>query len=388
MSNSTSSRETNDERRTILAVDFDYFYAQLEQLRKAEIKAKPIVVCVYSGRTKDSGAVSTANYIARSLGVRSGMPIALAKKILQKNSDAQFIPMDREYYDSESERLMQALRSHSSRFEQVSVDEAYLDISGQTGGDFSLAKEIAIQIKDEILQGERLTCSVGIGPNKLLAKMAVDSSKPDGLTVITPERAPEFLYPLPVGKLFGVGPKTEKKLREEGVQTIGDLANTDESVLSERFGKHLGPSLRDAARGIDHESVKERASEQLSRIITLKRDAESFDFAGELEPLVKDISSRLAAMNLLCGSVSIIAITSQLKVRNRTRTLETPTNSEERIVKVTSELFVAFFEQKRQNEDVEEEKKFGLRRVGIRVSNLKEMKQILSNNSTLTEYLS
>jgi DNA polymerase IV (DinB-like DNA polymerase) len=259
--------------------------------------------------------------------------------------------------------------------EQVSVDEAYLDVTSDTSADYLAAENIARRIKQEILDSEKLTCSVGIGPNKLVAKMAVDAKKPDGLTAVLPDRVRSFLNPMPVGKLFGVGPKTEQKLGALGIATVEDLANFDEDMLAKELGRNLGPQLRRSARGVNDDPVREREREQLSRIITLKQHADKFDFASEIEPLCKDISNRLAAMGLLCKSVGIIAITDGLKMKNRARALDVPTNSEEKILSVSSELFETF---------LAENQEMSLRRVGIRVSGL--AKATAQKDSSLTEF--
>ncbi len=316
------------EARIILAVDLDYFYAQCEEVRKPDIKNKPVVICVFSGRTEDSGAVSTANYLARSMGVKSGIPIVLAKRILSKNPDAVFLGMDRDYYEAVSERIMEILRSEAPKMEQMSVDEAYLDITDSTRGDFVSAEKIATRVKKEILDKEQLTCSVGIGPNKLVAKMAVDSKKPNGLTVITPNQVQSFLNPLPVGKLFGIGPKTEEKLGAMGIKNVEDLAKYDQEKLSFEFGKKLGPQLKRAAQGVDDDPVREKELEQLSRMITLRHDAGKFDFATGIAPLCKDISNRMQTKGLFCRSIGIITITSELKIKSRAKTIDVPTNSE------------------------------------------------------------
>lgn len=329
--------------RTVLAVDLDYFYAQCEELREPRIKDKPVVVCVYSGRTVESGAVSTCNYLARSLGVKSGIPIALAKKMLSNYPNSAFLPMDKNYYEEVSERIMTILRSHSSLIEQVSVDEAYLDISENTKGDFSTAKFIGAQIKSEILVRERLTCSVGVGPNKLIAKMAVDAKKPDGLTVIEPSNVKYFLDPLPVGKLLGIGPKNEQKLEKLGIKNIGELANTDEAALIKEFGKHLGPHLKRFAQGIDEEPVHEKEVEQISRIVTLKCDTSTFNFADDLRRISEDISNKLIERGTACKTVGIIAITTELKTKSRAKTLDNPSNSAKLIEDSARGLFETFF---------------------------------------------
>ncbi|MHB2037106.1 MAG: Y-family DNA polymerase, partial [Nitrososphaerales archaeon] len=272
---------------------------------------------------------------------------------------------------------MEVLRSHSQKMQQMSVDEAYLDVTEYTRGDFSSAEKIASAIKKEILESEHLTCSVGIGPNKLVAKMAVDAKKPDGLTTIPADQVRSFLDPLPVGKLFGVGPKTEEKLGAMEIKTVRDLAICDEARLSGIFGRNLGPQLKLSAQGIDDDPVQEREREQLSRIVTLKQDAVTFNFAHELVPLCRDISERLVAKKQLCKSVGIIAITTDLKTKNRARTLDVPTNSEAKFMEVGSELFKSFFVE---NESI------GVRRAGIRVSNLIKAKDAEVKNQTLAEF--
>lgn len=365
----------SNEKRTILAVDLDYFFAQCEEVRKPEIKGRPVVICVFSGRTEDSGAVSTSNYVARKMGVKSGIPIVLAKRILSKTPDAVFLPVDKDYYESVSERIMEILHSHSSVMEQESIDEAYLDVTGATMGDFAVAEDLARKIKKDVSDSEKLTCSVGIGPNKLVAKMAADAKKPDGLTTVLPEQVRPFLNPMPVGKLFGIGPKTEEKLSTLGIKTVEELANCDEEKLIHEFGKNLGPQLKRSGQGVDDDPVREREPEQLSRIITLKHDADKFDFESNITPLCKDIANRLKSLGLSCKSVGIIAITNELKMKNRARTLDVHTNSDEKIFSVSSELFDSFFAENRETK---------LRRVGIRVSGLAKASE--KKNSSLTEF--
>jgi DNA polymerase IV (DinB-like DNA polymerase) len=258
--------------RVVLLVDLDYFYAQCEELRNPSLKDKPVVVCVYSGRTEESGAVSTSNYLARKYSVKSGMPIYLAKKKLE-NVDAVFLPVDEKLYEETSYKVMQFLSGYADEFEQVGIDEAYLDVTKRTNGSFKDAKDLANQIKSEMRSHLGLSCSIGVGPNKLIAKIAADEKKPDGLTIVEPSQIKEFLEPLPVGRLIGVGVKTVEKMHNMGICTISDLAKYDVQKLISEFGKTVGTYFHNASLGVDNEPVSERGEpESLSRISTLKED--------------------------------------------------------------------------------------------------------------------
>ncbi len=192
-------------QRVVLHIDMDYFFAAIEERENPELREKAVVVCMLSGRSELSGSVSTCNYVAREFGIRSGMPCSRAKKL---NPEAVFLPVRKDFYTSVSDRIMEILRSYADpgngdSFEQISVDEAFLESSERTGGDFRLAFEIGMQIKKEIKEKENLTCSIGIGPNKLISKMASSAKKPDGITVVSPQDLEAFLWPLNVSKLWG-----------------------------------------------------------------------------------------------------------------------------------------------------------------------------------------
>ena len=258
--------------RVIFLADFDYFFAQAEELRNPTIKDKPIVVGVYSGRTEESGAVSTSNYIARKYGVKSGLPLFLAKKKLE-GLDPVFFHVDHEYYEGISDRIMAIFRTYASALEQVSIDEAYLDVTEQVEGSFEKAREYAQKIKADVKAQVGISFTIGVGPNKLVAKIACDSQKPDGLTIVHPEEAQAFLAPLCVDRLLGVGKKTTVRMEQMGIKTIADLARYDPQRLIETFGKALGIYFHNAANAVDNEPVQEQGeAESISKINTLKQD--------------------------------------------------------------------------------------------------------------------
>jgi len=348
-------------KKVIMLVDLDYFYAQSEELRNPSLKNKPVVVCVFSGRTEESGAVSTANYIARGYGVRSGMPIYLAKKKLE-SVDAAFLPVDEKLYTGTSDKVMQLLRVYADEFEQVGIDEAYLDITKRVQGSFQNAENLANIIKSELRNQLGLTCSVGVGPNKLVAKIAADEKKPDGLTIVEPDRVRGFLEPLAVDRLLGVGLKTAKKMAAMSICTIGDLARYDVQRLISTFGRTRGTYFHNASIGVDDEPVKEKGeAASLSRIATLVQNTSDLRVVLEkANELCVDLYANIVEQKRTFKSVSIILIAKDLSVYSRSRTLESSSNSLELMERVAGELFEAFLS----------ENPIELRRVGVKLSGL------------------
>jgi DNA polymerase IV (DinB-like DNA polymerase) len=351
--------------RIILHVDMDSFYASVEENRNPEIKGKAIVTCMFSGRTKDSGAVSAANYKARELGIHSGMPIRVAKS-LAKGKDVVFLPSDREYYWQVSSRIMDILRSEADFFEQVSVDEAYLDVSKRSRGSWDNAKKLAESLKNEIRRKEHLTCSVGIGPNKLVAKMASKAQKPDGLTLVKDSEVKRFFEKLPVSKLFGIGPKTLEELEQLGIKTAKELAGFDLKILEEKFGSKRGRILKDTAQGIDDSPVEEREAQQISRMATLKKDSNSSkEIFGKIQELASDIDAELKDSRLFYRTISIITIDTHMQMQTRSHTT-IESSSLSKNLDIAKELLDKFLE-----EDPEKM----LRRIGIRVSGFSRKKE-------------
>ena len=361
--------------RIVMLVDMDYFFAQCEELRNPSISSKPVVVCVFSGRSEESGVVSTANYLARSHGVKSGMPIYLAKRKLE-NIDAIFLPVDEKYYEEISGKAMNLLRKHADRFEQAGIDEAYLDVTQRTKGQFREAMQLAERIKDEMRSQLRLMCTIGIGPNKLVAKIAADEKKPDGLTIIEPERVEEFLSPLNVERLLGVGTKTRQKMQSLGINTIHELAEYDPQKLEDVFGRTMGIYFHNAARGIDTEPIEGRSDiESISRIATLKQDSRDLGFIMETaEQLCNEIHGTVASDRTSFRTVGIIAILKDLSTHTRSKTLENPTNNLEVLKASAKELFEKFFTETASE----------ARRIGVKVSNLSREK---TNQKQLTSFI-
>jgi len=348
--------------RVIIHIDFDYFYAQCEENANPSIRGKPVVVCVYSGRTSESGVVSTSNYEARKYGVKAGVSIATAKKLLE-STDATFLPMNRSQYESVSGRIMDILRDHGDIFERTGIDEAYLDVSQNSNGRYDMAETIGTSLKETVVRQEHITCSIGIAPNKLLAKIASDHVKPNGLTIVEPEEIHSFLNAQATNRIPGVGKKVEEKLRAINVRTIDDLAQLNPVVLQESFGKKLGTYLFRAARGEDDEQVKDRElPTQMSRIGTLKENTRDFNLIRPfLNELAQSLTEKLQDEEMTCKSVSIIAILSNLTIHTKSRTLESPTQELRTIDECAQQLMKEFLDSTPQTM---------LRRAGVKVSGL------------------
>lgn len=243
--------------RIIVHVDMDAFYAAVEEHLNPALRDLPIAVGADPKEGKGRGVVTTANYRARKFGIRSALPISrawrLAEAARRRGEPATvFIRPNMALYREISDRIMQILQRFADAFEEASIDEAYLDVSSLDN--FAAATEQMTRLKAEIRELEGLGCSVGIGPNKLIAKIASGHQKPDGLTVITPEMVQIFLDPLPLRVIPGIGPKSESFLHERHLRTVGDLRQVPESTLVEWFGK-WGQRLSEKARGIDDSEV-------------------------------------------------------------------------------------------------------------------------------------
>jgi len=346
--------------RVIFHIDFDYFFAQCEEIRRPDLKTKPVAVCVYSDRGGDSGAIATANYLARKYGVNSGMPIKFAKKKLEDVPEAVFLPTDFEYYGEISENAMGIIRNHADIFEYVGRDEAYLDVTNRTGHDFKRAAHLAQQLKNALRTTIKLSSTIGISSNKLVSKIASGYKKPDGLTIVEPQNIESFLSPLPIRTIPGIGKKSEEKFSDMNLETISQLRSVDVFALNGLFGRKVGSYIYNAARGIDDDPVSPRHDPiQYSRIITLKQDSKDFDFlVKDLEKLCDDLHETIVKDNILFKSVGIQFVQSDLSNRTKSKTLRNHTSSLDELKKTVIQLL---------KESLEDQELL-IRRLGVRVS--------------------
>jgi len=313
--------------RRILHIDMDAFFAAVEEKRHPELKGKPIVIGGSGDPTK-RGVVSTASYEARKYGIHSALPLRTAYNLCP---DAVFLPVDYDEYSRVSQIIKNILKEISPIMEDVGIDEAFLDIS-------EIAKppeEIAQEIKERIKVETGLTCSIGIAPNKLLAKIASDMQKPDGLTIIEEQDIEGRIWPLPVRKLWGVGPKTEASLKKIGINTIGELASMPVDRLIEIYGESYGHYLHEASRGIDESPlVTHWEPKSVSRETTFQTDTNSWQtIAKTIAELTKEVVDDVKQKGYKGRTVTLKVRFSDFKTCTRAMTLTAPTDSLEHIRK-------------------------------------------------------
>jgi DNA polymerase-4 len=251
--------------RRILHIDMDAFFAAIEARRRPELAGRPVVVGG-RGDPTERGVVSTASYEARVYGIHSGMPLRTAWSLCPQ---AVFLPVDFRAYERVAERIREILHEVSPAVEEAGIDEAYLDLAGVEAPEAAVARDL----KRRLREATGLSCSVGIAPNKLLAKMAAGLEKPDGLSLLSETDVPRRIWPLPVRRLPGVGPKTEERLAALGIATIGELAAASPEALVACFGPAHGTYLHWAARGADDTPlVVSREPRSLGREMTFQQD--------------------------------------------------------------------------------------------------------------------
>lgn len=253
--------------RRILHLDMDAFFASVELLRRPDLKGKPVVVGGRGDPTR-RGVVTTATYEARAFGVRSGMPLRTAARLCP---GAVYLPTDFAEYARWSRRFKAVMKSVPALFEDRGIDEAFLDISELHGDGESIARDI----KRRVLEETALTCSIGVAPNKLLAKIASELDKPDGLTIIGEGDLEARIWPLEVRRIPGVGPKANERLAAMGIRTVGELASSPRARLAARFGRAYAAFLHDAANGRhDRPLVTGREPKSRSRETTFQEDTD------------------------------------------------------------------------------------------------------------------
>lgn len=313
----------------------DAYFASVEQLDDPGLKGK----CVIVGGLSKRGVVSAASYEARKFGVHSATPMFQAR---QKCPQGIFVRPRMKRYQELSEKIMDLLRDFSPLVEQVSVDEAYVDITGCERLHGS-PEEIAVSIKKQIMDKVNLTCSVGIAPNKFLAKIASDMDKPDGLTIIMPDKAQQFIETLPVRKVPGVGKTTGTQLEQMDIKTLGDVNKYPEEILLNRLGKY-GQRLIDISNCIDDSPVTtKREHKSVSSEETLAEDTDDKSLLGSyILEQSEDVGRQLRELGKRARTITLKIKHADFKQVTRSVTVATPTQSSEIIYQEALRLLEAY----------------------------------------------
>jgi len=333
----------------------DSYYASAEIARNKALAETPLIIGADPKEGKGRGVVVACNYLARGFRVRSAMPISQAWALCPT---AVYLKPDFEFYELLSRKVMKIVRAFADKFEQVSVDEAFLDISGRVKT-VEEAKTLVEDLRKELKAKTGLTCSVGIAESKSVAKIATDLNKPDRVTLVPRGGTKEFLAPLPIGRIAGVGRKTELRLNEMGIVTIGDLQKTEEAQLSRNFGR-MGVWLIQVAKGLEQEEVREQPVKSLSTERTFEDDTSDW---GEIESVLGamagELSSRAKSARLSFRSVGIKIRFRGFETHTRETRLPASTQSESVIRREAFKLLSQF-----------ESRNSKVRLVGVRISAL------------------
>jgi len=339
---------------TILHVDMDAFYASVAELDNPQYKGKALVV-----GAGVRGVVLSANYEARKFGIRAAMPVGRAKRMAPH---AIFIAPEHHRYSEISERIMQIFHSYTPLVEPISLDEAFLDVTGSKKL-FGDGREIAAKIRAEVEKAEGITCSVGIAQSKFIAKLASQHCKPNGMLEIKSDRILEFLHPLPVRAIWGVGPKTAESLDRLGLHTVADIANTPRATLIRALGDATGESLYELAWGRDYRDVvPDEPEKSIGNEETFARDIDSpEEILAEFLRMTEKATARLRVRNLFAKTISIKIKFADFSSITRSKTVPLGIDGTHETYEIVKKLYLAL-----RNDGAR------IRLVGVSLSNLGE----------------
>lgn len=347
--------EASEASRIVMHVDMDCFYAACERLRHPKLENEPVIIGMQYEEESNDGVVATASYEARDFGIHSTQSISEAIERLPRD-EGSYLPVDIEFYKTVSGDVKEILHDMADTVREVSIDEAYLDVSDQTT--WKCADEYAQAIKNRVQQEIGVVASIGVAPNMSASKIASDHDKPDGLFVITPESLREFLAPLDIEEIHELGEETARELREQGIETAGDLAKTDQDWLEDRFGKRGGRIYR-YATGKDHREVTPTDPPK-----SFLRDSALTDPTSNLEKkrslartLSEEVANRAEENGAMYKTIRIKVVTPPFDINRRSRSLSGHINDSNVVEQVALELLEEFRDTR-------------VRKLGVSVSNL------------------
>lgn len=323
-----------DEIATILHVDMDAFYASVAEKDDPSLRGKAVVVGAGA-----RGVVLSANYEARKFGIRAAMPVGRAQRMAPH---AIFVPPNHHRYSEISRGIMEIFGSYTPLVEPISLDEAFLDVTGSRKliGD---GPEIAKRIRSDVYAQAGITCSVGIATTKFIAKLASQKCKPNGVLEVDPAKVMEFLHPLPVSAVWGVGPKTNEELLRLGLRTVGEIANTPRQTLIRALGEANGMHLYELAWGRDYRPVTpDEPDKSISAAETFSRDLEDQEeILRELLRLTEKASGRLRARQMAAQTISVKVRFADFKTISRSKTVTLPIDGMQECYEVAKKLYLA-----------------------------------------------
>ena len=345
--------------RTIMLIDMDYFFAACEEIKRREPTSRPTIVGADPKGGRGRGVVMTCNYVARKLGIHSAMPISSAYKIAP---EAEYLPMDYSYYERKSNEALSIIKRFSGAAEQVSIDEFFIDVSLKVSN-HDEALRLAEKVKAAISSEAMLPCSIGISSTKLVAKMACEKAKPNGIKFVGEAESKEFMWPLPVGELYGVGAKTRERLEKMGYKTIGDLSKVNVMALMDEFDS-FGIELHNLSNCIDPREVVENYEiKSIGKEYTFGKDTKD---DSEVIKSIKELSASLGK-DVSAKKFSFKSVTLKLRYMDFTEHMHSrsirPTGLPGEIAKTAVEIYL---------ENVDRTKK--IRKIGVRVSGLQDYK--------------
>jgi len=331
--------------RVILHVDMDAFYASIEQLDDPNLKGRPVIVGADPRQGLGRGVVAACSYEARKFGVRSALPISRAWKLCPEGA---YVRPRMERYVEVSHEVMEVLRRFTNLVEPLSIDEAFLDVTGSTTL-FGAPIQIARAVKKQIREATGLTASAGVAPNKFLAKIASDLKKPDGLVVVDPDGVQAFLDDLPISRLWGVGPKTEVRLREMGLHTIGAVRARRQEDLTQALGNNMGAHLHQLAMGSDDRPVVPNwEPKSISNETTFEEDTRDRELLVKtIRRLAESVGRRLRRDNYRARKVTLKVRLEPFETHTRQVSVKRPVDTDEEIIRLALSLFDQFSLERR-----------------------------------------
>ena len=343
--------------RIVAHIDMDSFYASAEARRNPSLKDEPVVIGADPKEGKGRGVVVSCNYPARKFGLRSAMPISEAWRLCPQ---AVYLRPDFEYYEMLSNQVMQVIKRRARDFEQVSIDEAFVDLRSVVSS-MEAAEAWAANLKDALKAEIGLTCSIGLAENKSAAKIATDLHKPDGVTVIGPGRTKELLAPLPITVIPGVGVKTEQSLKEIGIMKVGDLQRLEADAVKRRLGA-TGLWIWEVANGLENDPVREHELKSFSTETTLGEDSQDWNVVeSTIADLASDLGERMVSAHIVFRKVGIKIRFRGFETHTREVRLPSYSNDAAAILKEARALLRSF-----------QDKKIPVRLVGLKISEVKK----------------